>query len=39
MEIAKPGSSSWMPYAPEGAKELDDVSLYRPGQTLRFPGY
>jgi hypothetical protein len=24
LEIAKPGSSSWMPYTPQGAKGLDD---------------
>jgi hypothetical protein len=24
LEIAVPGSSSWMPYAPQGVKGLDD---------------
>jgi len=32
-----PGSSSWMPYAPEELKGFDDESHYRPEQALRVP--
>jgi hypothetical protein len=28
LEIAMPGSSSWMPYAPQGVKGLDDDEVY-----------
>jgi hypothetical protein len=27
-EIATPGSSSWMPYAPQGVKGIDDDDIY-----------
>jgi hypothetical protein len=34
LEIAMPGSSSWMPYAPQGVKGLDDDDDDRPGDYI-----
>jgi hypothetical protein len=34
-EVAKPGNSSWMPYAPQGVKGLDDDDDDDDGVTCR----